>query len=266
MTIGVFARKTRLSYKALRLYDSMGLLPPAFVDPDSGYRYYTEEQVDRARLIGLLRRLEMPLDRIAEVLGFEGSRAARSVAAYWREVEADARTKRRLVLYLERYLERKGEAMYDVETRTVAEQKVATVRGRVHARELPAFIGETMGRVLEYLAQAGIRPSAPPFVAYHGQVDLDSDGPVEVCVPFVGSLEPKGEVAIRLEPAHDEAYARITKAQVEFPGILEAYDAVARHLEEAGRSHGSPREVYFAEWDDIGEDDPACDVAFPYSE
>lgn len=38
MTIGQFARRTRLSYKALRLYDAMGLLQPAFVDADNGYR------------------------------------------------------------------------------------------------------------------------------------------------------------------------------------------------------------------------------------
>lgn len=60
MTIGVFARQSRLSLKALRLYDDMGLLTPSQVDPNNGYRYYVEEQVDRARLIGHLRRLEMP--------------------------------------------------------------------------------------------------------------------------------------------------------------------------------------------------------------
>ena len=37
MTIGAFAGHTRLSAKALRLYDRLGLLSPARVDPDSGY-------------------------------------------------------------------------------------------------------------------------------------------------------------------------------------------------------------------------------------
>jgi DNA-binding transcriptional MerR regulator len=44
MTIGAFAERTRLSPKALRLYDRLGLLPPARTDPDSGYRFYSEDQ------------------------------------------------------------------------------------------------------------------------------------------------------------------------------------------------------------------------------
>jgi DNA-binding transcriptional MerR regulator len=40
MSIGEFARLSRLSAKALRLYDELGLLPPAQVDPGSGYRWY----------------------------------------------------------------------------------------------------------------------------------------------------------------------------------------------------------------------------------
>ena len=265
MTIGEFARKTRLSSKALRLYDSMGLLTPAFVDPDSGYRYYRNEQVERARLIGLLRRLEMPLDTISRVLDLDRPQAARAVGSYWREVEADVRVKRQLARYLESYLEGKGNEMYEIEVRQVPEQKVLSIQGRVHAEELPGFIGETMGRLIGYLRESGLDLTAPPFVAYHGQVDIDSDGPVETCVVFEGSIEPKDDMQVRLEPAHSEAFTRITKAQVSFPEILEAYDAVERWLRQEGKAvTGSPREVYFADWPKIGDDEPACDIAFPY--
>jgi DNA-binding transcriptional MerR regulator len=51
LTIGVFARAARLSPKALRLYDELGLLRPAAVDDESGYRLYDPAQVERARLI-----------------------------------------------------------------------------------------------------------------------------------------------------------------------------------------------------------------------
>ncbi|MEV1205228.1 MerR family transcriptional regulator, partial [Microbispora rosea] len=61
LTIGTFARATRLSPKALRLYDEAGLLRPAAVDGESGYRYYDPAQLERARLIARLRRLGMPL-------------------------------------------------------------------------------------------------------------------------------------------------------------------------------------------------------------
>lgn len=68
MPIGEFAKRSRLSHKALRLYDTMGLLSPDFVDEGSSYRYYSEAQLEKAKLIGLLRQLEMPLNQIAEVL------------------------------------------------------------------------------------------------------------------------------------------------------------------------------------------------------
>jgi DNA-binding transcriptional MerR regulator len=57
MSIGEFARRSRLSPKALRLYNELGLLPPARVDDDSGYRYYAESQLDRAGLIAALRQV-----------------------------------------------------------------------------------------------------------------------------------------------------------------------------------------------------------------
>lgn len=68
LTISEFARRTGLSHKALRLYDLSGLLPPAGVDPANGYRLYAPEQIERAKLISLLRRLDMPLATVAEVL------------------------------------------------------------------------------------------------------------------------------------------------------------------------------------------------------
>jgi len=68
LTIGEFARLARLSQKALRLYDELGLLRPFRVDEWSGYRYYAPSQLERARLVAWLRRLGMPLAQIGAVL------------------------------------------------------------------------------------------------------------------------------------------------------------------------------------------------------
>ena len=63
--IGRFSRMTRLSIKALRLYDGLGLLTPAWVDPSSSYRYYRLGQANRAEAIRVLRQVDMPLEEIA---------------------------------------------------------------------------------------------------------------------------------------------------------------------------------------------------------
>jgi DNA-binding transcriptional MerR regulator len=67
MTIGEFARRSRLSVKALRLYERTGLLVPAHVSPENGYRRYHANQLYVARLIVMLRRLDMPLAVVARV-------------------------------------------------------------------------------------------------------------------------------------------------------------------------------------------------------
>ena len=61
MPIGVFARITGLSHRALRLYADRGLLPPAFVDPETGYRSYDVHSIRAAEMIRLLRRSGVPL-------------------------------------------------------------------------------------------------------------------------------------------------------------------------------------------------------------
>jgi protein phosphatase len=50
VSIGEFARLSRLSPRALRPYDELGLLSPARVDADSGYRWYGTSQLEQARL------------------------------------------------------------------------------------------------------------------------------------------------------------------------------------------------------------------------
>jgi DNA-binding transcriptional MerR regulator len=263
LSIGAFAQHTRLSHKALRLYAELGLLPPAWIDPETGYRFYGVDQVERARLIGLLRRLDMPLARIGRVLELTGPDAAREIASFWSEAEAAAAVKRRLVAYLERHLEGRGEPMYSVETREVPEQTVATLQRNLTVGDLPAFIEDGFGRLEATLRSADAERAGAFFVIYHGEVNDDSDGPVELCMPFQGELASTGEVTVRTEPAHREAFTTITRSQVEFPGILDAYAAVEAWIEREGREMaGAPREVYFVDGD-VPPDEPFCDIAFP---
>lgn len=117
------------------------------------------------------------------------------------------------------------------------------------------------------------RHHGDPFVVYHSDVSMESDGPAESCVPVADEaaarawLEKQGrrwETKVRVEPAHKLAYTRITKAQVAHPQILAAFEAVEQWIPKQGLWLAGPcREVYFADWDAAGAQDPVCDVAFP---
>jgi hypothetical protein len=101
-----------------------------------------------------------------------------------------------------------------------------------------------------------------PFVVYYGDVNEDSDGPAEACVPIDLTREP-ADSATRREPAHREAYVRIRKAQVAFPQILSAYDAVVAWVTAQGlNAAGAPRAIYFTDFI-RGSADEVCDVALP---
>jgi DNA-binding transcriptional MerR regulator len=264
--IGDFSRRSRLSPKALRLYARLGVLEPAYVDEENGYRRYRESQLATARLVALLRRLDMPLATVADVLAVPENRRAELLEGYWADVERRVAHQRELVAHLRIRL--RGEEgsfdMYEIHERDVPAQRVLTEQRHVRVPELGEWLPVSIGRLVE-VAERHAGLAGPVFVIYHGEVNEDSDGPVEVCVPIPQGAQTNGEPA-RDEPAHHEAYTRITKAQVEFPQILSAYEAVDQWIRSENRGvAGSPREVYFADWDAAGPTDEVCDIAFPIS-
>jgi len=111
LSIGAFARAARLSPKALRLYDELGLLTPARVDEWSGYRYYSPDQLERARLVAWLRRLGMPLSQIARVCDLAPAEAASAVTAFISVAEADLAERKGLAQFLISYLSGRQTAM-----------------------------------------------------------------------------------------------------------------------------------------------------------
>lgn len=81
LSIGQFAKLAGLSVHALRHYDAVGLLAPAEVDPETGYRRYDRSQLSAARLISDLRWLDLPLHLVRDVIADPDSPEARQVLA-----------------------------------------------------------------------------------------------------------------------------------------------------------------------------------------
>lgn len=113
MSSGEFARTSGLTRKALRLYDELGLLTPARVDPQTGYRFYAPAQLEQARLVAWLRRLGMPLASIRAMNALSPPAAAEELRAYWERVEAETASRRELASFLIGYLSGKDAVMTD---------------------------------------------------------------------------------------------------------------------------------------------------------
>jgi DNA-binding transcriptional MerR regulator len=267
ITIGKFSERTRLSPKALRIYDELGLVVPAHVDPDSGYRLYSEEQVERARLVGLLRRLDMPLATIAAVLAVDGADSARAVAAWWGEVEALNEERRTLVAYIQSRLRGEDQSMYDIQLRRMPERTLVSVNRHVDAAGAGAFFDDAFTRLRA--AGPGLEGIAGvPFVVYYGEVSDDSDGPIELCRAVDGERASAGRATAglerRVEPAHDEAFIRLAKRDVGWPAMLPAFEALERWTHEHRRKPaGAPRQLLIADQRTATPDTLVCDLTVP---
>jgi DNA-binding transcriptional MerR regulator len=184
VSIGEFARRSRLSVKALRLYDELGVLVPARVDQVSGYRYYDGAQLETARLVAMLRQLELPLVAIKELLGCDPLDAGARIAAHWREVESAHDARRELADYLVNRLSGKRSVMYEVSTREILERTLLCLKRNVDEQGAWALGKEFVAILRERpLPKMNGREGAM-FSIYWGEVSADSDGPVEWCKPI----------------------------------------------------------------------------------
>jgi DNA-binding transcriptional MerR regulator len=261
LSIGAFARRSRLSPKALRLYEREALLVPASVDESNGYRRYRESQLRDARMVRMLRRLDMPIATIRTMVAIPREERTAFLEQYWAEVEARHENQRLIVEHFRMTLSggKDSYPMFDVKTRDIPELLVFTEQTHITAERLPEWIGAAFDR-----AQKAGAANGAPMVIYHGEVNEDSDGPVESAYPVTAEQAAASDLPTRTEPAHREAYVTIPKSLVRYPDILSAFDAVEAWINENGEHfNGSPREVYFADFMAAGDDDLVCDIAFP---
>lgn len=268
MPIGTFAERTRLSAKALRLYDRLGLLPPAHIDPASGYRFYRQDQMDTAQLVGLLRRLDMPLAAIADILAKPPAEAAAEVGRYWAGVESVMADRRVLVSYIQARLTSTGADMtsYDIQIRSMPGRTLLAICRHLHASETDAFFDDAFGRLRS--AAPGLTGIAGcPFLIFYGEVSEDSDGPMELCRPVTAgpdSAQVTADIQLRSEAAHDEAFIRLPLSDLSWPAMLPAVDALEAWMREQRREPAGPlRQVLIADQRTATPDTLVCDLTVP---
>lgn len=141
MTIGDFAALTHLSIRTLRHYHRVGVLEPAAVDPDTGYRRYTHDQIATARIVHRLRELDLPLPQVKTILATDDpTQRASIIAEHLQRLEAGLARTRAAVTALHQLLQPEPDAV--VQRRTLPARTVAAVRATVdHADVLAWYDG-----------------------------------------------------------------------------------------------------------------------------
>lgn len=279
MSIGEFARRSRLSTKALRLYDKRRVLLPVRVDEFSGYRYYDVAQLGDARLVAMLRQLDLSLGAIRKLIACDPVDAADQIAAHWRKVESAHDARRELADYLVNRLTGKKSVMYEVATREVAERSVLCLKRNVDEKGAWALGKEFIAIMRERPLPRMEGREGASFLIFWGEVSADSDGPVEWCKPIPQAeartlAEHYPELTLRTDPAHREAFVALGPAG----GTSVQWQLASESLGNWAAENGIDDDSLWLRFEDLGgpritylvippvteTSIPDCDFAIPF--
>ena len=246
LSIGQFARATQLSIKALRLYEQFEILPPRYVDPESGYRYYHNDQLPLARLIRMMRQMDMPLATIRRVLAVAPADAETLVHDYWQAQEQRMERSRRIVHDLIAQLQQEAATMtLDIGVKSLSVQPIVSITRHIKVYQLPDYVAHSLDTLYELLEEQAIIATDAPFGLYHGPVTQDDDGPMEVCIPIWDQFAPPSSITTRQLESGQAVSVMLRGEQCEFPAMLQGYDAAYDWIQQNGYEPvGTAREVW----------------------
>jgi DNA-binding transcriptional MerR regulator len=241
-SIGDFSRATHLTVKTLRHYHEAGLLLPASVDPRTGYRRYTAEQISLAQIIRRFRSLDMPMNEIHAVLATSDPAARNElIAAHLRRLEAELSRTQDAVASLRDLLEHPVKDLR-VERRRIEEAPAAAIRETVRSKDALSWFFGAMAELhatvtAQKLAATGVTGGIFANALFaHGRGEATLFIPCRRAVRSTGRVSgcliPQTEIATLV---HQGSYSNVDLTY----GALATY--VARH---ALPVHGPIREYY----------------------
>ncbi|MCP4357014.1 MAG: MerR family transcriptional regulator [Chloroflexi bacterium] len=248
--IGAFGRITQLSRKALRLYDQLGILSPAYIDPESGYRFYTDTQISKARFIRLMREADMPLATIRRVLEAESPAAAEQIIGdYKDEFEQHVLRVRQTAHRIMGYLHQENQTMsLEIEVKKVPPQQIISIKKRLKQPEMQAFIQSSIQALKELIAEQELQITNEVMGFYYGPINENSDGPLEVSFPVAGAAQPKGDIEVGSLPAHTAVSVVGGSDYYEFPTVLQVWDAAADWIRQNGYADSESNVTCYEVW------------------
>ena len=238
--IGMFAAMNHVTVKTLRFYEEQGLLMPALIHPDTGYRYYTLSQMAVLHQITALKLAGFKLEEIANI----NSGADEIAVLLKKKVEllekiADIT---RQIAVVDGYLAKKKTGLSSpVLIKTIPETTVAFMRIRLESYDCLFDRMPEMGALME---KAGCECALPEycFTAYPEPGYKDGDIPVEICESVVEAKKEIGDLKFKTMP---EVQAACVFHKDSYRTFSESYETVLRYIEENGYEiAGEIRESY----------------------
>ena len=191
--IGEFSKITFLSVKTLRYYNEINLLVPAKIDEDTGYRYYDDENFQKAMMIKTLRRFKFSIQELLEVLPKIDHMD--DLADFLLEKHEQLETQIAMIKKEQKALIKEVNYMkevkvmsklYEVEIVNIPVVKVACLRYK--------GCYEDMGQYISQLYKAvGAKAAGAPFALYYDEDFMEAGADIEVVLPIKKEVN-KGDV------------------------------------------------------------------------
>ena len=245
LSIGDFSRATHLTVKTLRHYHQTGLLEPADIDPQTGYRRYATGQIPAAQVIRRFRDLGMPLEQIQAVLAAPDLAARnRQIAAHLSRLEDELGRTQSAVSSLRDLLAAPRDTPARIELRTVPAVTAAVITGVVDAEESAAWLQGALGELRAVLTARDLPASGAAGGIYADEVFTRHRGQATIFVPCAGPVRPTGRVTTAQVPAAELAVIEYRGAPA---GVDRAYGALATYVARHALAVDGPiREYYLA--------------------
>jgi DNA-binding transcriptional MerR regulator/effector-binding domain-containing protein len=205
LTVGDFSRATHLSVKTLRHYHQVGLLEPAAVNPDTGYRYYAAGQIPTAQVIRRLRDLEMPVADVKAVLAAPDAPARNAlIAAHLDRLEAELAQTRAAVESLRNLLQPPDGATA-IQHRSMPAAAAAAIGAMVDRADILAWWQGALGELHATVRAQGLRVTGPSGGVYASELFQHDRGHATVFIPVADCVRPIGRVTPLVVPAAELA-------------------------------------------------------------
>jgi DNA-binding transcriptional MerR regulator len=250
LSIGAFANMTRLSIKALRLYDQLGIFRPRHVDAQSGYRYYDADQLAEARMIRSMRDMDMPLETVRRMLTALSVSQAQAELLVRQHVEQRERQLEQIRWQARQFtkllIPEASTMSLEVVVKDIPAQQIISITRRHTVDGLGKQEEADIGALFAHAHQQGAQAAGAPFGIYHGPVSETEDGPVETCLAVSGRIEGKDNIEVKQLDGGKAACVVITGEQCHYPELLGAYDAAVDWIQKNGyETTQPPREVWY---------------------
>ena len=238
--IGVFAAMNHMTVKPLRFYEEQGLLMPALIHPETGYRYYTLSQMAVLHQITALKLAGFTLDEIAHINA--GADEEAMLLKKKAELLGRIADLTRQIGVVDGYLSKKKSGLSTpVLIKTIPETTVACMQVCLESYDCLFERMPEMGALME---KAGCECALPEycFTRYLEPGFRDGDIPVEICEAVVEARKETGGLRFQTLP---EIQAACIFHKGSYRSFAQSYETVLRYIEENGYEiAGEIRESY----------------------